>query len=174
MSSHSPTFPSLHLRQNSFSNPSIALPTWQLILQPFHCFTYVTVHSPILLSLLLCYKIILQPFRRFTYVTAHSPTLVSLLLRQGSSHTSSGEQPMIYRVSLNSQYRFWGLVVGTTIVNLYIGTHVRKHTASSPQTKYHNITCWTLPLLLLTVRCFSSGSTLVALSHCYKCSFHLN
>ena len=31
---HSPTFPSLHLRHNSFSNPSVALPTSQLILQP--------------------------------------------------------------------------------------------------------------------------------------------
>ena len=47
---HSPTFPSLHLRHNSFSNSSVALPTSQLILQPFCCFTYVTVHSPALLS----------------------------------------------------------------------------------------------------------------------------
>ena len=38
---HSPTFPSLHLRHNSFSNPSVALPTSQLSLQPFRCFTYV-------------------------------------------------------------------------------------------------------------------------------------
>ena len=42
---HSPTFPSLHLRHNSFSNPSVALPTSQLILQPFHRFIYVTTHS---------------------------------------------------------------------------------------------------------------------------------
>ena len=48
---HSPTFPSLHLRHNSFSNPSVALPTSQLILKPFRCFTYVTVHPPTLLSL---------------------------------------------------------------------------------------------------------------------------
>ena len=54
---HSPTIPSLHLRQNSFSNPSVALPTSQLILQPFRCFTYVTVHSPTLLLLLLCHKL---------------------------------------------------------------------------------------------------------------------
>ena len=47
-SAHSPTFPSLHLRHNSFSNPSVALPTSQLILQPFHRFTYVTALSPIL------------------------------------------------------------------------------------------------------------------------------
>ena len=102
---HSPTFPSLHLCHNSFSNPSIALPTSQLILQPFHCFTYVTVHSPTpsfasptsevkwrahsptFLSLHLCpnsfsnpsitlptSQLILQPFHCFTYVTVHSPT----------------------------------------------------------------------------------------------------
>ena len=80
-SAHSPTFPSLHLRHNLFSNPSVALPTSQLILQPFRCFTYITVHSPTLY--------------RFTYVTAHSPTLPSLYLRHSSfsnpfisSHTS--------------------------------------------------------------------------------------
>ena len=56
-SAHSPTFPSLHLRHNSFSNPSVALLTSQLILQPFRCFTYVTVHSPTLLSLFLRHKL---------------------------------------------------------------------------------------------------------------------
>ena len=56
-SAHSPTFPSLHLRHNSFSNPSVALPTSQLILQPFHCFTYVTIRSPTLLLLLLRHKL---------------------------------------------------------------------------------------------------------------------
>ena len=50
---HSPTFSSLHLRHSSFSNPSVASPTSQFILQPFRCFIYVTVHSPTLLSLLL-------------------------------------------------------------------------------------------------------------------------
>ena len=44
---HSPTFLSFHLHHSSFSNPSIALPTSQLILQPFRCLTYVTAHSPI-------------------------------------------------------------------------------------------------------------------------------
>ena len=42
---------------NSFSNPSVALPTSQLILQSFRCLTYVTVHSPTLLSLLLRHKL---------------------------------------------------------------------------------------------------------------------
>ena len=59
---HFPTLPSLHLRHSSFSNPSVALPTSQLILQPFRCFTCVTAHSPVLLSLLLRHRL-------FTYVT---------------------------------------------------------------------------------------------------------
>ena len=59
---HSPSFPSLHLRHSSFPNPSLALPTSQLILQPIRCFIYVTAHSPTLLSLLLRHRI-------FTYVT---------------------------------------------------------------------------------------------------------
>ena len=66
-SAHSPTSPSLHLRQNSFSNPSVALPTSRIILQPFRCFIYVTVHSPNLLSLLLCHKL----FTYFTWRAAH-------------------------------------------------------------------------------------------------------
>ena len=67
---HSPTFPSLHLSHNSFSNPSVALPMPQLILQPIRYFTYVTVHSPTLLSLLLRHWL-------FTYVSwraAHDST----------------------------------------------------------------------------------------------------
>ena len=76
---HSPTFPSLHLRHNSFPNPSVALPTSQCILQPFRCFTYVTVHSPTLLSLLLRHK----HFTNFTWRAAHAPNLPSrsLLLK---------------------------------------------------------------------------------------------
>ena len=83
---HSPTFPSLHLRQSSFSNTYFDLPKSQLTLQPFRWFTYVTAHSPTLLSLLLCHisfsnlsaalptsQLILQPFRWFTYVIGTSP-----------------------------------------------------------------------------------------------------
>ena len=66
---HSPTFPSLHLRHNSFSNPFVALPTSQLILQPF------SVASP-------TSYFILQPFFHFSYVTS-------------SSLNSPGEPPMI-------------------------------------------------------------------------------
>ena len=42
---HSPTLPSLYLRHSSFSNSSVALPTSQLILQPFFRFSSVTGSS---------------------------------------------------------------------------------------------------------------------------------
>ena len=93
---HSPTFPSLHLRHSSFSNHSFALPMLQLILQPFRCFTYVTAHSPALLSLLLRHRI----FTYFTwraahaYVSAHSPILPLLHLRHSSFSNPFFASPM--------------------------------------------------------------------------------
>ena len=42
---HSPTFLSCHLHHSSFSNPSIASPMSQLILQPFFHFSYITGSS---------------------------------------------------------------------------------------------------------------------------------
>ena len=42
---HSPTLPSLYLHHRSFSNPSVASPTSQLILQPLFCFFYITGFS---------------------------------------------------------------------------------------------------------------------------------
>ena len=57
----------LYLRHSSFSNPSVASPTSQIILKSFRRFNYVTDH--------------LLPFRCFTCVTVYSPTLLSLLLR---------------------------------------------------------------------------------------------
>ena len=48
--SSSPSLPLLHLRHSSFSDPSVASPTSQFILQPFRHFTYVTAHSPTLPS----------------------------------------------------------------------------------------------------------------------------
>ena len=66
---HSPNFPSLHLRHNSFSNPSVALPTSQLILNP-------SVASP-------TSQFILQTFFRFSYVT--TPSL-----------NSPAEPPMVF------------------------------------------------------------------------------
>ena len=47
---------------SSFSKLFVSSPTSQIILQPFPRFTYVTAHSPTLLSFLLRHRI-------FTYVT---------------------------------------------------------------------------------------------------------
>ena len=112
---HSPSFSSLHLRHNSFSNPPLALPTSQLILQPFRCFTYVTAHSPTLPSLYLRHssfsspsvsspklQFILEPFFRFSYVT-------------GFSLTSPGEPPMIYIAKALGR----GRVTSPTLGRLY-------------------------------------------------------
>ena len=84
----------LQSKQSTFSNLSVALPTSQLILQPFRCLTYVTAHSTTFPAHYLRHnsfsnpsvalptsQLILQPFRCLTYITAHSPTLLSLLLR---------------------------------------------------------------------------------------------
>ena len=90
-SAHYPTFPSLHLRHSSFTNASVAFTMSQLILQPFRCFTYVTVHSPTLPLLLL--RLIFQTSRHFTYVTAHSPTLPSVYLRHSSFSKPSVTSP---------------------------------------------------------------------------------
>ena len=70
ITSHSPTLLSLYLHHSSFSNPSVASPTSQFILQPFFA------------SLL-----ILQPFRHFTYVTTISQTLPSFYLHTAHSLT---------------------------------------------------------------------------------------
>ena len=93
---HSPTLPSRYLRHDSFSNPFVALPTSQLVLQPFRRFTYVTAHSPTLPLLYLHHssfsnpsvasptsQFILQLFFRFSYVTS-------------SSLNSTGEPPMAF------------------------------------------------------------------------------
>ena len=111
-SAHSPSFLLLHLHHNSFSNPSITLPTSQLILQPFCCFIYVTAHSPTLpllhlhqssfsnpsfaspTSQALQSELILQPFCHFTYITTHFPTLPSLYLHHSSFSSPSVASPM--------------------------------------------------------------------------------
>ena len=104
ITAHSPTLPSLYLRHSSFSKPSVASPTSQLILQPYFRFSYeqssfshLSVTSPtsqLILQPLFRFssehssfsnlsvtsptsQLIFLPFRRFTYVTAHSPTVAS-------------------------------------------------------------------------------------------------
>ena len=84
----SPTFLSLHLYHSSFSNPSVAFPTSQLILQPFHRFAYVAAHSP-------TFK---RRKRSPTFLSlhlhhAHSTTLLSLHLRHSSFSNTSVALP---------------------------------------------------------------------------------
>ena len=74
VTAHSPIIPLLHLRHNSFFNPSVALPTSQFIRRSFFNLSVTSLRS----------QLILQPFRRFTYVTVHSPTLPLLHLRHSS------------------------------------------------------------------------------------------
>ena len=82
---HSPTFTSPHLRHNSFSNPSIALPTSQLILQPFRCFTYVTARSPTLPLLHLRHSSFSNP--SFASSTSQALHLIHLASRPYSQHS---------------------------------------------------------------------------------------
>ena len=92
----------------AFSNLSVTSPTSQHILQPFCRFTYITAHSPTLLSLHLRHssfsnpsfasplswaELILQSFRHFNYVTTHSPTLPSLYLPHSSFSNPSVALP---------------------------------------------------------------------------------
>ena len=98
---HSPNFPSFHLRHSSFSSPSVALSTSQLILQPFRCFTYDTAHSPTLLSLLLLHRL-------FTWRVSHghSPKgqwLKKWLLLLNTFHPQSFHKH-IKNVKLNTGY----------------------------------------------------------------------
>ena len=89
--SHSPTFPSLHPSHNSFSSPSVALPTSQLILQLFRCFTYVAAHSSTLLSLLLRHRLSLTPPSEPPM--RYSPTFPSFHLSHNSFSSSSVALP---------------------------------------------------------------------------------
>ena len=120
---HSPTHPLLHLRYNSFSNPSLSPPTSQALhlrhlvsrscekdqFDTGMCWEALEWQRKEMRSSVLHAKtqLILQLFRHFTYVTAHSPTIPSLLTSQlilqpfflfsyvtGSSLTSPGEPPM--------------------------------------------------------------------------------
>ena len=88
VTTHSPTLPSLYPRHSSFSNPSVASPTSQFILQPFFRLSYVTSSSfnspgeppmPVTWQWWTVYtELILQPFRHFTYVTTHPNPSVAL------------------------------------------------------------------------------------------------
>ena len=88
ITAHSPTLLLLHLRHSSFSNPSFASPTSQ-VLHLIHLtssFFNLSITSP-------TSQLILQPVLRFTYVTAHSPTLPLLHLLHSSFSNPSFASP---------------------------------------------------------------------------------
>ena len=83
---HSPSFLLLHLCHSSLPNPSVTLPTSQLILQPLRRFTYVTAHSPTLPLLHLRHSSFSNPsfaslrHKLFTYVTWWAAHVFSLVV----------------------------------------------------------------------------------------------
>ena len=96
-SAHSPTFLSLHLHHNSFSNPSVALPMSQLILQPFCCFSYVTVRSQTLLLLLLHHKL-------FSYVTWRAAHVFNFECHVFSTDDKGREIFYVFKVTTINSY----------------------------------------------------------------------
>ena len=98
-SAHSPTFPSLHLSHNSFSKPSVALPTSQFILQPFASRTSQALHliqsrahSPNFPSLHLRHNsfsnpLVASPTSQFILQPFASPTSRALHLIQSRAHS---------------------------------------------------------------------------------------
>ena len=110
LTAHSPTLPSLYLCHSSFSNPSVASPKSQFILQPLFRFSYISISSlnerssfSKLSVTSPTSQIILHPFRRITYVTAPSPTLPLLPLRHSSSHNPSVVYPTSQALHLMSR-----------------------------------------------------------------------
>ena len=112
----------LYLRHSSFSNPSVASPASQLILQPFFHFSYVTGSSlnshgepPMQSSFSKLSvasptsQLIIQPFRRFTYVTTRSPFLPLLHLHHSSFSNPSFASPTSQALHLRHlASRPWG------------------------------------------------------------------
>ena len=105
---HSPIFPSLHLYHNSFINPSIALSTTQLILQPFCRFTYITAHSPTLLLLHLCRSSFSNP--SFASPTSQALHLLHLASRPWKEPLWRVSIPGIYRIPRLCTYVTWRAV----------------------------------------------------------------
>ena len=103
----------LHLHHSSFSNHSTALPTSQLIPQPFCCFTNITGTPP-------TSQLILQSFCRFTHITAHSTALLLLHLRHSSFSNPSAASSMPQLIL--KPFRCFTYVTGhsTTLLLLYL------------------------------------------------------
>ena len=157
----------------SFFNPSVALPTSQDILQPFHCFIYATAHSQTLFSHLLCHRLftyitwravqLIKPFRHFIYVTAHSQTLPSLYQRHNvfSKLSVASSTPQLI---LQPFYRF-SYVTGSSLTS-----------PGEPQSSFSNlsVTSSTPQLILkpfLRFTYFTTRSPILPLLHLSHSSF---
>ena len=112
------SFQSLHLRHSSFwfSKLSVTSPTSQLILQPFHRFTYVTTHSPTLPSLHLRHNSFSNPsFASPTSQDFHLRYLASRpcqWLQEFPDFTSDG-----LTIYLSSMKQTW------ECIEIYMGTY---------------------------------------------------
>ena len=104
ITAHSPTLPLLHLHHSSFSNPSFASPTSQALhlihLASRPCFLELCSFFNLSLTSPMS-QLILQPFHRFTYVIAHSPALPLLHLRHSSFSNPSFDSPTSQALHLN-------------------------------------------------------------------------
>ena len=133
----------------------------RVILQPLHCFSYVTAHSPTLPSLHLHHssfsnpsvasptsQVILQPFRRFTYITAHSPTFPSLHLHHSSFYNPSVASPTsLAKLPMNPRKSHYDRTEGITQTYNYsefklVGSRVIKAKFSLCRAGAHNIYIW--------------------------------
>ena len=154
----------------------------EVILQPFRCFTHVTVHCPTFLRLsyvtspsLNSPELIIQTFRHFTYVTTYSRSLPSLYLQHSSFSNPSVASPtsqfnlqpffLFFYVtcsSLNEFYSFSNLSV-TSPTSQLILQPFRRFTYATAHTP-------TLPLLHLRHSSFSNPSFVSPTSQ----ALHLN
>ena len=159
---NSPNFPSLHLRHSSFSNPSVALPSSQLILQSFRCFTYVTDHSSKHLSLLLRHRF----FAYVTWRAAHGGIVANgccccLLFNDG--HVLQVRSPSIsgwYNYVLDDKHEItrekWALLILQPFRHF---TYVTAHSTNFPSLHLrhnsfsnHSVALLTSPLILQPFR----------------------
>ena len=127
-SAHSPSFLSLHLHHSSFSNPSVALPKSQVILQSFRCFTYITAHSTTLSLLHLRHSSFYNP-------SFASPTSQALHLRYLASCPCGVEYTV--EKSENEQNSFSKLSVTSPASQLILQTfhcftYITAHSPSLP------------------------------------------
>ena len=181
----------LYLRHSSFSNPSIALPMSQRILQPIRCFTYVTAHSPTLPLLYLrhitfsnpsvalptsqhilqpsvalaTWQLILLPFRCCTLVTAHSPTHPLLYLGHSSFSNPSVASPTSQLIL--QPFRCF------TYVAAHSPTHPLLHLRHSSFSN-RSAALPTSQLILQSFRCFTyitANSPTLLLLHLHHSSF---